>query len=259
MKGLPIGYSKDLQEDKEALFEAEDTLRASLGATSSVVARNHHQSRRRGTRRVGTAACDRRRRLPRSEGRAFPRRARDRRRAGAAARARRTSFDELTIDEWRSHSPLFESGRPSQSPLPPRSGRSVRRSRRIRTRSPARSPSFSAGCRPSNDLSRSSRGRRRAGRRRPATSSRAGSAHAERLARDAAAARCEAGRIWHSGKLRARQTAEAFLRACNPLAEFRRSAACNLPIRPGGSAIHSTRSPRAMHARRPHATPAARC
>jgi phosphohistidine phosphatase len=26
--------------------------------------------------------------------------------------------------------------------------------------------------------------------------------------------------IWHSGKLRARQTAEAFLRVCNPLAEF---------------------------------------
>ena len=27
--------------------------------------------------------------------------------------------------------------------------------------------------------------------------------------------------IWHSGKLRARQTAESFLRACNPMAEFR--------------------------------------
>ena len=26
--------------------------------------------------------------------------------------------------------------------------------------------------------------------------------------------------IWHSGKLRARQTAEAFWRACNPFAEF---------------------------------------
>ena len=26
--------------------------------------------------------------------------------------------------------------------------------------------------------------------------------------------------IWHSGKLRARQTAEAYLRACNPLAKF---------------------------------------
>lgn len=27
--------------------------------------------------------------------------------------------------------------------------------------------------------------------------------------------------IWHSGKLRARQTAEAFFRQCNPFAEFR--------------------------------------
>jgi phosphohistidine phosphatase len=27
--------------------------------------------------------------------------------------------------------------------------------------------------------------------------------------------------IWHSGKLRARETAEAFLRQCNPFAEFR--------------------------------------
>jgi phosphohistidine phosphatase len=26
--------------------------------------------------------------------------------------------------------------------------------------------------------------------------------------------------VWHSGKLRARQTAEAFWRACNPLGEF---------------------------------------
>lgn len=37
MKGLPIGYSKDLQEDKEALFDAEDTLRASVEATSAVL------------------------------------------------------------------------------------------------------------------------------------------------------------------------------------------------------------------------------
>jgi phosphohistidine phosphatase len=27
--------------------------------------------------------------------------------------------------------------------------------------------------------------------------------------------------IWHSGKLRARETAEPFLRACNPMAEFK--------------------------------------
>ena len=40
------------------------------------------------------------------------------------------------------------------------------------------------------------------------------------LAKNAAARGVKPAVIWHSGKLRARQTAEAFLRACNPLAEF---------------------------------------
>ena len=30
MKGLPSGYNKDLQEDKEAVFDAEDTLAGCL-------------------------------------------------------------------------------------------------------------------------------------------------------------------------------------------------------------------------------------
>jgi argininosuccinate lyase len=38
MKGLPTGYNKDLQEDKEPLFDAEDTLRVSAEATRAVVA-----------------------------------------------------------------------------------------------------------------------------------------------------------------------------------------------------------------------------
>ena len=38
MKGLPSGYNRDLQEDKEATFEAEATLAASLDATAPVVA-----------------------------------------------------------------------------------------------------------------------------------------------------------------------------------------------------------------------------
>jgi argininosuccinate lyase len=38
MKGLPAGYNKDLQEDKEAVFDAEDTLSGSLSAMRSVVA-----------------------------------------------------------------------------------------------------------------------------------------------------------------------------------------------------------------------------
>ena len=37
MKGLPIGYSKDLQEDKEALFDAEDTLFGSFNAGRAVL------------------------------------------------------------------------------------------------------------------------------------------------------------------------------------------------------------------------------
>jgi argininosuccinate lyase len=37
MKGLPAGYNKDLQEDKEAVFDAEDTLAGSLAATRTVV------------------------------------------------------------------------------------------------------------------------------------------------------------------------------------------------------------------------------
>ena len=37
MKGLPSGYNKDLQEDKEAVFDAEDTLRASLETVAVVV------------------------------------------------------------------------------------------------------------------------------------------------------------------------------------------------------------------------------
>jgi len=49
----------------------------------------------------------------------------------------------------------------------------------------------------------------------------AGAAHAEALAATAKAAGCFPAAIWHSGKLRARQTAEAFHRTCNPLAEFR--------------------------------------
>ncbi len=37
MKGLPSGYNKDLQEDKEALFDAEDSLMGSAGAAATVV------------------------------------------------------------------------------------------------------------------------------------------------------------------------------------------------------------------------------
>jgi len=37
LKGLPSGYNKDLQEDKQAVFDAEDTLGSSLAAVRSIV------------------------------------------------------------------------------------------------------------------------------------------------------------------------------------------------------------------------------
>jgi argininosuccinate lyase len=37
MKGLPSGYNKDLQEDKQAIFDAEDTLAGCLAVVQSVV------------------------------------------------------------------------------------------------------------------------------------------------------------------------------------------------------------------------------
>jgi argininosuccinate lyase len=37
MKGLPSGYNKDLQEDKQAVFDSEDTLAGSLSVVQSVV------------------------------------------------------------------------------------------------------------------------------------------------------------------------------------------------------------------------------
>ena len=48
----------------------------------------------------------------------------------------------------------------------------------------------------------------------------AGQVHVERIAAEAAARGANPGIVWHSGKLRAKQTAEAFWRACNPLAEL---------------------------------------
>ena len=48
----------------------------------------------------------------------------------------------------------------------------------------------------------------------------AGREHAQRLAIEAAARGVKPVCIWHSGKLRARQTADAFWKTCNPLAEF---------------------------------------
>jgi len=37
IKGLPTGYNKDLQEDKEAIFDADDTLAGSVAAVRAIL------------------------------------------------------------------------------------------------------------------------------------------------------------------------------------------------------------------------------
>ena len=109
MKGLPIGYSKDLQEDKEALFEAEDTLRGSLDAVASVVSGPRRSGERSAARAasgllLATDVAD----YLVAKGVPF----RDAHEVvGALVRklvAEERSFDAMTADEWRPHSPLFD-------------------------------------------------------------------------------------------------------------------------------------------------------
>ena len=108
MKGLPIGYSKDLQEDKEGLFEAEDTLHASLDAAASVI---KGLTVNAGATRAAASglllATDVADYLV-SKGVPF----RDAHEiVGSIVRrllTERRSFDDLTLDDWRAHSPLFD-------------------------------------------------------------------------------------------------------------------------------------------------------
>jgi len=53
--------------------------------------------------------------------------------------------------------------------------------------------------------------------------------HVTKLAAEAAGRGAKPAVVWHSGKLRAKQTAEAFYRACNPFADF----AATRDVQPG--------------------------
>jgi argininosuccinate lyase len=108
MKGLPIGYSKDLQEDKEGVFEAEDTLRACLTATGSVLSglsiNAHITEAAASGLLLATDVAD----YLVARGMPF----RDAHEVvGSLVRRlveERRSFEDITIEEWRAHSPLFD-------------------------------------------------------------------------------------------------------------------------------------------------------
>jgi argininosuccinate lyase len=108
MKGLPIGYSKDLQEDKEALFEAEDTLRASLAATASVV--GGMTINRVVTERAAAGLLLATDVADYLVAKGIPFRGAHEI-VGALVRRlvqEKRSFEDLSDEEWRAHSPLIE-------------------------------------------------------------------------------------------------------------------------------------------------------
>ena len=108
MKGLPIGYSKDLQEDKEALFEAEDTVRACLSATGAVLSGLAINAETAAAAASGLLLATDVADYLVARGMAF-REAHEV--VGSLVRrlvAERRSFEDMTVEEWRAHSPLFD-------------------------------------------------------------------------------------------------------------------------------------------------------
>ncbi len=108
LKGLPTGYNKDLQEDKEAVFGAEDTLAGCLAVVRSVVNGLTLNRERAAAAASGlllaTDVADY------LVGRGVPfRRAHEV--VGGLVRklvAERRDFPSLSIDEWRTASDKFE-------------------------------------------------------------------------------------------------------------------------------------------------------
>jgi argininosuccinate lyase len=108
IKGLPGGYNKDLQEDKEGVFDAEDTLAGSLAVVRSVVAGltlNRHRSEAAASGLLlATDVADY------LVGRGVPfRRAHEI--VGGLVRmlhGEGRGFDSLTREEWRRASDLFD-------------------------------------------------------------------------------------------------------------------------------------------------------
>ena len=113
MKGLPTGYNKDLQEDKEAVFDAEATLAASLRAAHAVVSRLGVNAERSGRAASGLLLATDVADYLTLRGMPF-RRAHEV--VGAMVRrllAEGRDFADLTPEEWREASDLFGADAPA--------------------------------------------------------------------------------------------------------------------------------------------------
>ncbi len=107
MKGLPTGYNKDMQEDKEPLFDAEDTLAVSAAAVAAVISKLTLNPQRTGRAASGLLLATDVADYLVSRGMPF-RQAHEV--VGAMVRqllADGRDIEALTIAEWQAFSPLF--------------------------------------------------------------------------------------------------------------------------------------------------------
>jgi argininosuccinate lyase len=112
MKALPSSYNKDLQEDKEAVFDVERTLDVSLQATHAVVSRLAVDIERAGRAASGLLLATDVADYLASRGVPF-RRAHEI--VGAMVRrllAEGRDFSDLTLEEWRAASEMFGADAP---------------------------------------------------------------------------------------------------------------------------------------------------
>jgi argininosuccinate lyase len=107
LKGLPLAYNRDLQEDKEPLFDTIDTVKSSLEVLSALVPqiriKKENMLRWAGRFSLATDVAD----YLTQKGLPF------REAHSVAARVvnhclgTRKSFDQLSLSEWKGFSPLF--------------------------------------------------------------------------------------------------------------------------------------------------------
>jgi argininosuccinate lyase len=108
LKSVPAGYSKDLQEDKESIFDADDTIVGSLRSTAAVVRGLKFDALRAREAASGLLLATEVADYLVSKGMPF-RRAHEV--VGAIVRglaAARADFSSLTLADWRGHDALFD-------------------------------------------------------------------------------------------------------------------------------------------------------
>ena len=109
MKGLPLAYNKDMQEDKEAMFDIVDTLRSSL-AVSATVLRNIrvNEARTQAAAAEGYLNATELADYLARKGMPFREAHETVGRLVMRAIERRCELNELTIEELRAFSPLID-------------------------------------------------------------------------------------------------------------------------------------------------------